>query len=286
MSTEIATWNMIRSKIPTFPSPTAGRGNECLTKTEIQNLGGLYVSVNGNYENSECVMLKDILQKEITWVYTFIVSSTSLSFTALGGTQSVSIISYKEQYIGGIPSGTRVNVGFTSSSSSSWLSSTGTSVTVQENTATSRRSGTITYTQAESGKIIQVAVEQREAVITKRGNISCTPVSVIFYNDEHTKSYHLTVSSIEITYINGKYVSSVPVPWHICKSDGTSCGSYVTIKNPNTMISCIKNSDTDIEFYLANVSSNSIGFSSSVNLSQVGSNGDTWNVSISIRKRL
>ena len=283
MSTEIATWNMIRSKIPTFPSPSSGRGNECLTKTEIQSLGGLYVAIAGSYGNNECVILDNIQPQPIIWVYTFIVSPPSLSFPAIGGTQSVTVTSYKRKYIGGVYSGEQINVGFSSSPSSSWLSSSGTSVTTSENTVTSGRSGTVNYTQYEKGTIIPVTVWQSEAVITKRGNISCTPGSVIFYTDEHSKSYHITVSSTENTYVNGKYVSSVPVAWNIC--NGTSCGSYVTVGDSNTTISCSKNTDTDIEFYLANVSSNSAGFGSSVNISQVGNSG-TWNVSINVRKRL
>lgn len=54
---EIATWAMIHAKIPSSPAPTSGRENECLTKSEITNMGG---SVQGNYSNSECVVLDDI----------------------------------------------------------------------------------------------------------------------------------------------------------------------------------------------------------------------------------
>lgn len=58
---EVATWSMIRSKISSFPAPTSGRGNECLTYDEIISMGG--DSVSDGYENEECVELVDVRLK-------------------------------------------------------------------------------------------------------------------------------------------------------------------------------------------------------------------------------
>lgn len=318
MSTEIATWNMIRSKIPSFPSPTAGRENECLTKAEIQSLGGLYVSINGNYENSECVMLDSIQAQPITWVYTFsvsptslsfagtgdaqsvfvtsykkkyiggvysgvqedvpwdytatdwlnvtrpasnqlssnpsanitesvktgiatliqtesgktisinaeqatqpiiwkytfIVSPTSLSFAAIGGTQSVTITSHKDKYIGDFYTGVRLNVGFTSSADNSWFSSTGTSVTAQENTVTSSRTGIVNYRQAERDTIIPVTVWQREAVVTGRYAISADPYE-IYDSVGYSGGRRITIVSKYNEYLNGKLLSSKNIDWRL-----------------------------------------------------------------------
>lgn len=58
---EVVTWSMIRSKIPSFPAPTSGRENECLTKNEILSMCDGMIAINGNYNNSECVMIEDIV---------------------------------------------------------------------------------------------------------------------------------------------------------------------------------------------------------------------------------
>ena len=191
MSTEIATWNMIRSKIPTFPSPSSGRGNECLTKTEIQSLGGENLSINGNYSNSECVILDHI--EKVTWEYTFSVQPSSLNFAAVGGTQLISITSFKEKKINNIPTGIRVNVGFDSSPSEGWLSSSGTSVTATENTVASQRTGSVNYTQAESGNPARVEVGQSEAVITYDYYFSVDKDYLMWpYNDSSSQSTSIT----------------------------------------------------------------------------------------------
>lgn len=59
MSSEIATWGMIRAKMPAFPAPAAGQDNECLTKSEILNMEG--VEVNGNYDDNECPVIEHVV---------------------------------------------------------------------------------------------------------------------------------------------------------------------------------------------------------------------------------
>lgn len=62
---KIATWGMIRANLSSFPSPTSGRENECLTKSEILNIGGKYFKINGSYGDNECVMLDNIANNGI-----------------------------------------------------------------------------------------------------------------------------------------------------------------------------------------------------------------------------
>lgn len=148
MSTEIATWNMIRSKIPTFPSPTDGRGNECLTKAEIQSLGGESLSIEGNYGNNECVILEHIAK--VTWEYTFNVQPASLSFAAIGGAQPVAVTSYKRKYINDRDTGIQENVNWDYWGGSDWitinhLSSNGLSIITQENNTESQRNTKILW---------------------------------------------------------------------------------------------------------------------------------------------
>lgn len=57
MSTEINTRGAIRSKMPSFPAPTSGHENECLTKSEI--IVGAF-TVYGNYGQNEYPLLDDV----------------------------------------------------------------------------------------------------------------------------------------------------------------------------------------------------------------------------------
>ena len=221
MSTEIATWNMIRSKILSFPPPSTGRGNECLTKTEIQSLGGESLSINGNYGNSECVILDHI--EKVTWEYTFSVQPASLNFAAVRSTQSVLVTSYKEKKINDIPTGIQENVGFSSSPSEGWLSSGGTSVTVSENTITSRRTGNVMYTQHERGTTIPVSVGQDPAVITYRYEISSS--QYYFEKARNTSGWNTTYGNViseKQTLRNGNIIDRQKVDWGLATSSSAS----------------------------------------------------------------
>lgn len=166
---EVATWSMIRSKISSFPAPSSGRGNECLTKSEIVSMGGENLRINGSYGNNECVMLDDILANVITWEYTFNVSPISLSFDAIGGTKSVSVTSYKRKYINGSYTGVQEGIGYSSSVSGTGFSSQGTSVSVNINYEFTGRNGTVVFTQDVSGKSVTVALSQSKAKINDTG---------------------------------------------------------------------------------------------------------------------
>lgn len=97
------------------------------------------------------------------------------------------------------------------------LSSTETSVTVQENTVTSKRKGTITYTQTESRKIICTAVEQREVVVSYRDIL--TNLQEIFESTGNTiNTSRGTVCSIKETLRNGRIVSSTDINWGFSKT--------------------------------------------------------------------
>lgn len=101
MSSEIATWGMIRAKVSAFPAPAAGRENECLTKSEILSLGGENVRIEGSYGDGECVMLDNVIQNVITFQYEF--SADNLYIPSHdGSTHTVNIRSYAYKYINGV----------------------------------------------------------------------------------------------------------------------------------------------------------------------------------------
>ena len=155
---EVATWSMIRSKISSFPAPTSGRGNECLTKSEIISMGGNGVEVSGSYGNQETVVLDNI--GAVTWEYTLSASVSSLSFAGAGGTKSFTVTSTKQKKVNGVNSGSPVNVGYSNSVSGSGFSISGNSVTVGKNTSSLKRNGSITIKQNESIKKITINLSQ------------------------------------------------------------------------------------------------------------------------------
>lgn len=94
------------------------------------------------------------------------------------------------------------------------LSSTGTSVTVQENTTTSKRSGTVTYTQDESGNPARVEVEQREAKKTSRYVISAEPYE-IYDSITYSGGRRIAIISKYNEYLNGNLLSSKNIDWKL-----------------------------------------------------------------------
>lgn len=224
MSSEIATWGMIRAKVPTFPAPASGRDNECLTKSEILSLGGGNVHVEGSYGDGECVMLDNVLL--VIWEYTFSVAPASLYFGSTGGTKSVQVTSYKRKYFGSNYTGEQVDVGFSSSAPGNGFSSSGTSVTAGNNTTTSQRSGTVTFTQYESGKLGYVSCNQAAGTAETRYILNAYPDVIEFYGDNANQSY-VTVESRSYYEINGHTVSESNVDYGLSRagSDDSNLGA-------------------------------------------------------------
>lgn len=217
MSSEIATWGMIRAKVPTFPAPASGRDNECLTKSEILSLGGGNVHVEGSYGDGECVMLDNVLL--VIWEYTFSVAPASLYFGSTGGTKSVQVASYKRKYFGNNYTGEQVDVGFSSSASGNGFSSSGTSVTAGNNTTTSQRSGTVTFTQYESGKSGYVSCNQDPGAVTTSYYIEVYP-RYLTWNWQDVEAKNLTVIAEKRAYINGALQSAVATSWSFQRNGG------------------------------------------------------------------
>ena len=145
------------------------------------------------------------------WNYTFSVSPTSLSFEATGGTKSVSVTSYRRQTINGSETGVQESVGYSSSVSGSGFSSSSTSVTASENTNTSSRSGSITFTQNDSGKSVEITLSQNAASITYERYL--TP-------NYGTIGTSVTLRAFAKKYINGKYISESEISWYLLVQNG------------------------------------------------------------------
>ena len=94
-----------------------------------------------------------------SWSYGWSVSPTSMSFGATGGTKTFTVTSYKQELRNGHNYGNQIALTYTRANSGS-VSGSDTSVTMGNNTSTSTRSGTVTLTQAETGKKLTVSCSQ------------------------------------------------------------------------------------------------------------------------------
>lgn len=94
-----------------------------------------------------------------SWSYGFSVNPTSMSFGATGGTKTFPVTSYKQELRNGHNYGNQISLTYTRANGGS-ISGTGTSVTMGNNTSTSTRRGTVTLTQAETGKKLTVSCSQ------------------------------------------------------------------------------------------------------------------------------
>lgn len=97
-----------------------------------------------------------------SWSYGFSVNPTSMSFGATGGTKTFTVTSYKQELRNGHNYGNQISLTYTRANGGS-ISGSGTSVTMDNNTSTSTRSGTVTLTQAETGKKLTVSCSQSAA---------------------------------------------------------------------------------------------------------------------------
>ena len=138
---------------------------------------------------------------EVTWEYTLSVNPESLSFETSGGTRDVSVTSYKRKYINGSYTGEQVNVGCSSSVTGAGFSSSGTSITAGQNNTLSDRSGTVTFTQSESGKQASVSLNQSKGVEDWNYTFEVSPASLSFDAAGGTKQ--VSVTSYRCQTVNG-----------------------------------------------------------------------------------
>lgn len=179
MSNEIATYSMILSKLSLGKS-----GTECPTKTQILAINSLIVIDNAStYGANECVKIDDIRKKVETWNYYLIVSPTSMSFGAGGGSKSFTVSSYKRKVLDGVEQSGDTNVSLKSTTiSGTGFSLSGTTVSASANEGTSNRTGTVTITQNESNKTATISLSQSGDTISSYGewtiSVSASPTSV------------------------------------------------------------------------------------------------------------
>lgn len=162
---------------PTLSIPTAVTGF---------SLSGTTLTVAENTTaNQRSVVVRatmDTVYKEVTvtqssylveWVYTMTTTQPTLNFDALGTMQTCTITSYREKYINGsLVEGSMEGVLIQVKSTSSNIKSTGSiniqEITMEENTTTQARTGTVVYEQVGSGKTVTITCNQAAGTVTTR----------------------------------------------------------------------------------------------------------------------
>lgn len=164
---EIATWSAVKTKV--------GLGkdsNECPTKAELLALSptgtgesyiGLEISNASSYGDNETIQLSDI--HKVTYKYTLALTNKTLNFTALGGAPTPAgfdLVTQKQKYLDGVAQSGVIPVSYNLSAHPDWIYSKN-GLKATENLNTQERYGSVTFTQAESGKSIDGAVSQAAA---------------------------------------------------------------------------------------------------------------------------
>ena len=164
---EIATWSAVKTKV--------GLGkdsNECPTKAELLALSptgtgesyiGLEISNASSYGDNETIQLSDI--HKVTYKYTLELTNKTLNFTALGGAPTPAgfdLVTQKQKYLDGVAQSGVIPVSYNLSAHPDWIYSEN-GLKATENLNTQERYGSVTFTQAESGKFIDGAVSQAAA---------------------------------------------------------------------------------------------------------------------------
>lgn len=164
---EIATWSAVKTKV--------GLGkdsNECPTKAELLALSptgtgesyiGLEISNASSYGDNETIQLSDI--HKVTYKYTLALTNKTLNFTALGGAPTPAgfgLVTQKQKYLDGVAQSGVIPVSYNLSAHPDWIYSEN-GLKATENLNTQERYGSVTFTQAESGKSIDGTVSQAAA---------------------------------------------------------------------------------------------------------------------------
>lgn len=118
----------------------------------------IYVEIGGKRQPINLIQRPAAL----SWKYTFTVEPTSSSIDPGGGSVSLTIKSTKQQLVNGNPSGEEIPLNYTAIhySGNSFVSIDGTTLRAEANDNTDSRIETIRFTQAESGQVQDVVIEQ------------------------------------------------------------------------------------------------------------------------------
>ena len=213
-------------------------GNKVITVSAGTNTSYAFAKDREIFAGKENIL--EFMAKET--MYDFTSSPSTVEASAAGNSYALTITSEKSDAINGVKQpGTSVILPYSLTDKSSWVTVTGSTVTVEENTTTSARVGFITFTQNTSDKVLSVPVNQAAGVISTdyvftldNGTTSATWTNIA--STGGNKSY--TIISTQQSVINGvsspktdvAYTASSSVAWM------TVTGSTVTVEENTTTV--------------------------------------------------
>jgi hypothetical protein len=198
----LATWAQIAAKIDTFPKLPAGSVDIFLTKSEILAKGGGLVKIEDGYSDNSFVALEHVSQYVVEWRYTFDVSPTSVSLPYQGTGKGVTISSYKRKFINNIDQNEQVSVDYSVASKPDWCTVSGTTISASQN-GENARSGSVTWTQAESGKQASCSVSQAAGVVSWRYVLEITAGATLNFAGNTSGSQEVHFNSRKYKQVNG-----------------------------------------------------------------------------------
>lgn len=133
-----------------------------------------------------------ILQDIIEYEYTFEASPNTLNFVGGGEGKSYSIKSTKQKKVGGKPEGDPIQVDFTNKVTGTGFSVNESKIVAAPNQTESTRSGKVTFTQNESGKIVEITLSQDKGVVTYEYTLTTNPTSLSFVAEGEKKTFEVT----------------------------------------------------------------------------------------------
>lgn len=118
----------------------------------------IYVEIGGKRQPINLIQRLAAL----SWKYTFTVEPTSTSIEPGGGSVSLTVKSTKQQLVNGNPVGEEIPLNYTAIhySGNSFVTIDGTTLRAEANDNTDSRIETIRFTQAESGQVQDIVIEQ------------------------------------------------------------------------------------------------------------------------------
>lgn len=118
----------------------------------------IYVEIGGKRQPINLIQRPVVL----SWKYTFTVEPTSTSIEPGGGSVSLTVKSTKQQLVNGNPVGEEIPLNYTAIhySGNSFVTIDGTTLRAEANDNTDSRIETIRFTQAESGQVQDIVIEQ------------------------------------------------------------------------------------------------------------------------------
>ena len=223
---QLATWASIAAKIDTFPKLPSGGVDVFLTKAEILAKGGGLVKIEDGYSDNSFVALEHVSQYVVEWRYTFDVSPTSVSLPYQGTGKGVTISSYKRKFINNIDQNEQVSVDYSVASKPDWCTVSGTTISASQN-GENARSGSVTWTQAESEKQASCSVSQAAGVVSWRYVLEITAGATLNFAGNTSGSQEVHFNSRKYKQVNG--VDTGESAWVSVETGFSSGDNYSSI---------------------------------------------------------